>query len=155
MKTVIIDGNNLLHKIRNLKHLHEIDKSGAANALRDFVRSRYAGKEKLVFVFDGHGDNEGGKVIFSGNSTADDIIREKIETARNFREITIVSSDAGITGLAKECGCTVIRSEDFLKKISPDRKSPAKDKNVNELFIEDKPDRSSKKEMDEYKKYFT
>ena len=153
MKTIIIDGNNLLHKIRQIKEMHSYDKAGAAFALRDFVRSRYKAKANIIIVFDGHGNNEGKSVIYSGNVTADTIIREKIEQAKNSRELVIVSSDAGITDLAKVCGCEVIKSENFAKSLSEDVKSPAKNKNVNELF--EKPDRISKKEVEEFKKYFS
>jgi predicted RNA-binding protein with PIN domain len=153
MKIIIIDGNNLIHKIPHIKQMHASDKPGAANALRDFVRSRYQGKGKIVIVFDGHGKNEGSSVIYSGNVTADKIIREKIEQAKNCRELTIVSSDAEITDLARVCGCDVVRSETFAKSLSDGQKSPAKGKNVNELF--EKPDRSSRKEIEEFKKFFT
>jgi predicted RNA-binding protein with PIN domain len=153
MKTIIIDGNNLLHKIQSIKEMHSYDKQGAAFALRDFVRSRYQGKAKIVIVFDGHGKNEGQSVIYSGNVTADTVIREKIEQAKNSRELVIVSSDAGITDLAKVCGCEVIKSENFAKSLTGEVKSPAKGKDVNELF--EKPDRSTKKEIEEFKKYFT
>ena len=153
MKTIIIDGNNLLHKVQHIKLMHSYDKQGAAFALRDFVRSRYKGKAKVVIVFDGHGKNEGSSVVYSGSVTADTVIREKIEQARNGRELCIVSSDSGITDLAKVCGCEVVKSENFARSLSDEVKSPAKDKNVNELY--EKPDRISKKEVEEFKKYFT
>ncbi len=152
MKKIIIDGNNLLHKIRHIKELHSADMQAAAAALRDFVRSRYSGKAKFTIVFDGHGKSEGNAVLYSGNVTADKIIREMIEAAKDGRQLTIVSSDKGITELARVCGCEVIKSEDFANSLEGIRKSPAAGKNVNEIL--EKPDRSSKKEIEEFKRLF-
>ncbi len=153
MKRIIIDGNNLLHKIPSLKAMHSSDKEGAALALREFVRSRYKGREKITFVFDGYGRNEGAGVIYSGKLTADDIIRQMITESRSGRDLIIVSSDAGITLLAKECSCTVIASERFAGDLSGKAAGPAKGKNVNEIM--EKPDRSTRKELEEFKKLFT
>ncbi|MBX7041756.1 MAG: NYN domain-containing protein [Ignavibacteria bacterium] len=153
MKRIIIDCNNLLHKIPSLKAMHSSDMQGAAMALRDFVRSRYAGREKITFVFDGYGRNEGAGVIYSGKLTADEIIRQMITDSRNGRELIIVSSDTGITMLAKECSCRVIPSEKFANDLSGNTASPARGKNVNEII--EKPDRSTRKELEEYKKLFT
>lgn len=153
MKSVIIDANNLLHKIPKFRQLHSKDKHAAAVALRDFVKSRYVTKAKLLFVFDGHGEKVYSDMRYSASKSADDIIREEIEKYSDVHDLTVISSDNGITGLARVCGCTVISSEEFCSTLEGDRTKPLKEKNVNEVF--EKPDRSTRKEIEEFKKYFT
>jgi len=67
----------------------------------------------------------------------------------------VVSSDYGITNLAKMCGCEVKKSEDFWKELNSP--SSSKNKSINQLLYKngEKPDRITKKELDEFKKYFT
>ena len=76
-----------------------------------------------------------------------------ITESRSGRDLIIVSSDAGITLLAKECSCTVIASERFAGDLSGKAAGPAKGKNVNEIM--EKPDRSTRNELEEFKKLFT
>lgn len=142
----MIDGNNLMHKIPHIKD--------SRNAVVEAVRSRVKGK-KVTFVFDGKGDG-GGNIIYSGSKTADQIIREIIEQNSNDRELTVVSSDNYITGLAKVCACKFQRSEDFWKKISGND-GEAAGKNVNQLYHYDdeKPSGISKGDLKEFKKYFS
>lgn len=145
MEKIIIDGNNLMHKIPHIKD--------SRNAVVEAVRSRV--KKNVVFVFDGPGDDTA-NVRFSGSSKADDIIRQYIEVNSGNTDLTIVSSDNEITDLAKVCSCNIIRSEDFWNQISSnDGVTP--DKNVNQRYHYDdeKPNGLSKKDMDEFKKYFT
>jgi hypothetical protein len=145
MEKIIIDGNNLMHKIPHIKD--------SRNAVVEAVRSRV--KKNVIFLFDGHGEDTS-NVRFSGNSKADDIIREYIQVNSGNTDLTIVSSDNEIIGLAKVCSCNVIKSEDFWKQISSDD-GVTPDKNVNQLYHYDdeKPNGLSKKDLSEFKKYFS
>jgi len=109
---------------------------------------------KLIFVFDGFGNIRKNNVYYSGKISADEVIRKYIEENYDKRTLTVVSSDAEIQRLAKVCGCEVKKSEDFWKELNP---SPTKRKNINQLLYKEgeKPDRISKKELEEFKKYFT
>lgn len=157
MKTLIIDSNNLIYKIPHLKNLFIKDKESAQIALVESVKSGSGKGYRLIFVFDGFGSIKNPEVLYSNKLTADEIIRTKIENFKDCKKLKIVSSDHGITDLARICGCEVQRSEDFWKEISKG-KSVTSGKNINQNFIYDKlekPERMSKKEIDEFKKYFT
>ena len=154
MKYVIIDGYNLLHKIPGLRNLmKENPDSAQMNLLYTARRSLNSG-EKLVLVLDGYSNFKSSDIIYSGNVTADEVIRNFIEDHYAKDSITVVSSDSYITGLAKVCGCEVIKSEDFVKlnKLS-DLSLPRKEK--KETKEEEKPTDISKKDLEEFKKYFS
>ena len=145
MEKIIIDGNNLMHKIPHIKDSRE--------AVVEAVRSRV--NKNVIFIFDGHGEDTI-NVRYSGSKSADDIIRQYIELNEGNTDLTIVSSDNAIAGLGKACACNVIKSEDFWNSISAgDKVTP--DKNVNQLYHYDdeKPGGMSRKDMKEFKKYFT
>ncbi|MBK8550732.1 MAG: NYN domain-containing protein [Ignavibacteria bacterium] len=157
MKTIIIDSNNLIHKVLYLKNLFMKDKESAQISLAETVKVRLSRNEKVIFVFDGFGKTERKDVIFSKELTADEIIRKKIENFSDHRKLKVVSSDTGITKLAKVCGCEVQSSESFWDEINKVR-SETDGKNINQFYIYDKPekpDRLSKKELEEFKKYFS
>ncbi len=157
MKTIIIDGNNLIHKVPHLKNLFAKDKESAQVSLIETINTRLKRNEKAVFVFDGHGSVKKSSVTFSNDITADELIRKKIESFADHKKLKIISSDNNITGLAKMCGAEIQKSEDFWNEINKTNSVTA-GKNINQNYIYDekeKPGRSSKKEVDEFKKYFT
>jgi len=154
MRTIVIDCNNLIHKIPAYKKKFREQKDAVALSLIESVKSKF-NHNKIIFVFDGFSDIQINNVIFSGKITADEIIRKYIEENYYREPVSIVSSDTGITNLAKICGCEVKSSEEFWKELKPSPKK--KDKNINQLFYPDgeKPDRITKKELDEFKKHFS
>lgn len=154
MKTLLIDGNNLIHKVQGLKTKFRENPETAQMSLIESVRTRTGRGGKAVIVFDGFGSIKKSNVIFSGVKTADEVIRKYIEDKYEKEDITVVSSDTGITGLAKICGCGVIKSEEYSKTLSAPKDHG---KNINQLFIDDKekPDGMSRKDFEEFKKYFT
>ncbi|MFA5403652.1 MAG: NYN domain-containing protein [Ignavibacteria bacterium] len=154
MKTIIIDSNNLIHKISELKKLFSENPESAQLTLIESVKYKVNRNYKLIFVFDGFSNIKRNYVVLSGYKTADDVIKKYIEENYSKKTLTIVSSDTEIQRLAKVCGCEVKKSEDFWKELNP---SPTKGKNINQLLYKDgeKPDRISKKELEEFKKYFT
>ncbi len=157
MKTIIIDGNNLIHKIIHLKKLFQKDKEAAQLSLIETVKSRVSKNDKVIFVFDGHGKINKTNVIFSNNITADEVIRKKIENSKDHRKLKIISSDNAIAGLAKVCGCEILKSEIFWEQTC-ENNSSTDGKNINQNYIydkEEKPSGMNKKEVDEYRKYFT
>lgn len=157
MKTIIIDSNNLLHKISHLKHLFEKDKDSAQSSLVESVRSRLNKSDRVIFVFDGFGKSNNKDVIYSNELTADELIRKRIENFWDHKKLKVVSSDNNINNLARICGCDTQRSEDFWKEINK-TKSVTDEKNINQNYIYDKkekPDRMNKKEIEEFRQYFT
>lgn len=157
MKTIIIDGNNLIHKIKNLKAQFAVDPKGAAISLIEIVRSRSQSNARTIFVFDGYGSIANKNVIFSKQLSADEVIRKYIEEFPTHKNLKVISSDIHITSLAKACGCEIQKSEEFRNSLEK-KNSPASGKNINQNYIYDKPEkpeRMSRKEVDEFKKYFS
>jgi len=154
VKIIIIDSNNLIHKISEFKKLFLENTESAQYTLIESVKSKVNKNYKLIFVFDGFGNIKKANVIFSGKKSADEVIRKIIEDNYSNKSLTIISSDTGITRLAKVCGCEIKKSEDYWKELNP---SSLKGKNINQLLYKEseKPDRISKKELEEFKKYFT
>lgn len=159
MKTIIIDGNNLIHKIEKFKKIFDKDKYNAQSALSEAIKIRIARSMKVIMVFDGHSDRKISGTIYSGVKTADEVIRQYIEENYNRIPILVVSSDKGITNLAKLCGCEIKKSEVFWNEIDKEVKTlkTSSEKNINQLYDDgkEKPERLSKKEFNEFKKYFT
>ena len=155
--TIIIDGNNLIHKIPHLKKLFLKDMEAAQSALIETVKSHNGKGDKIMVVFDGLGKINKPEVTYSKDITADEVIRKKIENFSNTRLLKVVSSDHEIINFARVCGCEVRKSEDFWNELNK-TKSPVGGKNINQNYIYEeleKPERLSKKEIDEFKKYFS
>ncbi|HPN37977.1 MAG TPA: NYN domain-containing protein [Melioribacteraceae bacterium] len=131
-KRYLIDGNNLLHKIPKLSRNNNTD-SRLTLALK--VDRYFTGKNIIcTIVFDGHRKDiirtNKIRIEYSGNLTADDVIRNEIERAKNTKLLTVISSDNGITDLAKVCSCEIIKSEEFSKMLD--------NNNFNSEIIESK-----------------
>ena len=154
MKTIVIDSNNLIHKVPEFKRLFSENPESAQLSLIDSVKSKANKNYKLIFIFDGFGNIRKNYVNYSGKKTADEVIRRYIEEYYEKKSLSVVTSDNEIQRLAKVCGCEVIKSEDFWNSIN---KENIKNKNINHLLYKEgeKPDRISKKELEEFKKYFT
>lgn len=158
MNTIIIDGNNLLHKIPSFKKSFNANPDNVRRTLIEAVKGRVKIKAKIIFVFDGHSDDKVQNVVFSGAKTADEVIRKFIEDNYEKNTIKVVSSDNEIISLAKVCGCEVSSSEKFWEEINSS--SPTKGKNINQLYLYDKaekekPNGMSRKDFNEYLKHFT
>jgi hypothetical protein len=156
MRTIIIDANNLLYKIHKSKR-QQRDGGGDRLSLLESVKSRLEKRIRIVFVFDGFGETRNPNLIFSGNKSADEVIRKYIENFSNHKLLTVVSSDNYVKRFARICGCKVQNSEDFWLSINR-KEHPTKDKNINQNFIYDtdeKPSGMSKKDLNEFRKYFT
>lgn len=155
MKIILIDGNNVIHKSIQFKKIFMNDKIAARQSFVEKVKTHLGRGYKIEFYFDGHSEQSFSGIYFSEDKTADELIRKKIENSTDHRNITVVSSDNGITGLAKVCGCTVIKSEDFLKDIE-DKDKVFSGKNINHVIEKDneKPNSVSRKELDFFRDKF-
>jgi predicted RNA-binding protein with PIN domain len=119
----LIDGNNLIGKIKKLFNLQKKDGQAARSTLvlmleRNFEKN----KQRVNLFFDGF-ENEAipfslGKIVYSDKKTADEEIKLVIENSNSRRNLVVVSSDIEIINFAKSCGCGVILSEEFAKKLS-------------------------------------
>ena len=152
MRTVIIDGNNLLHKMQNLKKLFASNPESAQLSLYETVKGKLSKNDKLILVFDGFSSIKSSNIIFSGVKTADEIIRKYIEENYQKKSMAVISSDNEIISIAKACSCEILKSEDFVSE-----KKTLKNENINHLMPKDseKPEGMSKRDFDFFKNKFS
>jgi predicted RNA-binding protein with PIN domain len=119
MLVYIIDGFNLIHKIASLKR--------SVSPHRDLIRyikeKRLTGSKnnRVIIVFDGKinedlkrvGDFE---IVFSGDRSADEVIKEKIEKIRAKSEVIVVSDDREIREAVKIEGARSLPVLDFISR---------------------------------------
>lgn len=134
----IIDGNNLIGKIKSLFVLQNKDKQTSREGLVNILNSYFAGKKiKLTLHFDGHPNSplhlSKGRIIYSENQTADNKIREEINRAKNPKLITLVSSDQSLINYARVNSSSVIKSEKFYKEIENSKKGNEETEKVKQL----------------------
>jgi predicted RNA-binding protein with PIN domain len=122
----IVDGNNLMGRSRTRFKLLEM--------LAGFAAVRRA---RVQVVFDGAPEDRypegsayhGVKIAYSyKGSDADSRIKDMLESSRNPRELTIVTSDRSLIGLARACGAKQVSAADFLNRldeIAKNREQPA------------------------------
>ncbi len=119
MKYYIIDGNNLIGKDKLLNQLQKKNKQQSREKLT-FMLSRYFSRKKISVSlhFDGYEreviNASGIKIIYSGNYSADDKIKNEIEKSKNSRNIILVTSDTNLMNFGRVCACKVIKSEEFI-----------------------------------------
>ncbi|HET54737.1 MAG TPA: hypothetical protein ENN33_05915 [Ignavibacteria bacterium] len=128
----IIDGNNLIGKQSSLKSLQKSDPQQSREKLA-FILDRFFTNKKVnvTLHFDGFEKDKIRtaklKIVYSDNKTADEKIRQQIEYSKNPKKLVVVTSDFPLSEFAKKCSCAVIKSEEFLKKLSD--KSDSKSEN--------------------------
>lgn len=150
MRTVIIDGNNLLHKTPGMKKMFSGNPEAAQYSLFESVKKKLGKQDKLVLVFDGFSSIKSDRIVFSGKKTADDVIRKFIEDNYERIPIAVVTSDNAIISIAKACGCEILKSEDFVSvksKVETSHSEDTKDK--------EKPDGMSRKDFEFFKNKFS
>ncbi len=120
MKHYIIDGNNLIGKVKSVSAVHTKNKQMSREVLA-YQLDRFFDKKKVKVSlhFDGFKNEpintSNLKIIYSDNQTADEKIKDEIDIIKNKRIITVVSSDLSVREYAKVNGCEIITSEDFDK----------------------------------------
>lgn len=122
MKHYIIDGNNLIGKIKSLKRVQQRDRQGSREKLSYLIDNYFHNrKAKVTLHFDGYEQEilrpNYSKIIYSENEIADDKIKKQIENSSNRKNLIVVTSDGNLTEFARVCSCTVIRSEDFAEAL--------------------------------------
>ncbi len=123
MRKYIIDGNNLIGKIKSLQNLQNSDKQSAREKLAFLIESYFREKKaKVSLHFDGFQNipikMASAKVIYSENKTADERIKSEISVSKNPKLITVVTSDNNLKEFARVCSASVISSEDFAAELS-------------------------------------
>lgn len=118
MQHYIIDGNNLIGKIKELIILQKKNKQATREKIAFLIEKYFAGKkQKVTLHFDGHPNIPikifHAKIVYSENKTADEKIKDQISNINNRKSLIVVTSDLNIKEFAKVCGCKVISSEEF------------------------------------------
>lgn len=122
MKTYIIDGNNLIGKVKSLQNLQQRLKDQSRKNLVKILDKYFSDKNyKVSLHLDGY-ENEPIasakiKIIYSQNHSADSRIINEINSSKNPKLLAVVSSDSKIYEYAKVNSCEAIKSEDFAKII--------------------------------------
>jgi uncharacterized protein len=150
MNHYIIDGNNLIGKIKSLHNLPKRDKQSSRGGLVSFLNASLAGKKiKLTLHLDGFAGAPlhlaKGHIIYSQNRTSDHFIRKEIDESKNPKLITLVTSDHSLMNYGRVNSCKVIRAEDFYKEIE----------NSGEKNIEQEKVKSLEKDKDLFLKLFS
>ncbi len=138
MKHYIIDGNNLIGKIKTLNQIHRKNKKQSAEKLA-FILSRYFNTKKasVSLHFDGVSRDEtkisGIKIYYSGKISANEKIKEEIARSKNPKNIILVTSDNNLAEFGRVCSCHVIKSEVFAKELLASVESDEEKKRIQEL----------------------
>jgi predicted RNA-binding protein with PIN domain len=148
MKHYIIDGNNLIGKIKEIFLVQQKDKQASRVKLAYMIDNYFAGKNaKVTIHFDGFAREpiklSKSKIVYSDDQSADDKIKDQIEKSKNRIKLTIVTSDSNLAQFSRVCSCEIIRSEDFAKNIS-----------VGKGKYEEDKIRKMENDIDEFKKLF-
>ncbi len=123
MKHYIIDGNNLIGKIKSLNQIQKKNKQQSREKLAFLLGSDISVKKKhrSILHFDGFENDairvSGIKIIYSGSSTADEKIKHEIERSKNPKNNVLVTSDSNLAEFGRVCSCQVIKSEEFAKQL--------------------------------------
>ena len=118
----IIDGNNLIGKLKITKTPHSLGKYSNRSGLVNLLNRYFAGKKmNMSLHFDGHFNSElhlsKGKIIYSEKHSSDNKIKIEIEKSKNPKLITLISSDRNLADYARLNSCKVIKSEKFVLEI--------------------------------------
>jgi hypothetical protein len=122
MKKFIIDGNNLIGKIKSLQNVQKSNKQSSREKLAFLIENYFNSKKiKVSLHFDGHQNLaikiSSAKIVYSENRTADEKIKDEIASSKNPRNITLVTSDNNLKEFARVCSCNIISSEEFALEI--------------------------------------
>jgi predicted RNA-binding protein with PIN domain len=146
IKKYIIDGNNVLGKIPELRSADKNDRQRSRERLAFMIDRYFTNKKtKVSLHLDGHpGDpirTNKSKIIYSYSKSADYEIKKEINDSKNPRVIAVVSSDLNLIDFAKKNACKVIKSEEFVRIL-------------NKKDSDDETDRIAQIDKNEIKKIF-
>ena len=125
----IIDGNNVMGQTPGWHR----DRSGARRRLvEDLAEFARIKKARVTAVFDGEPDQDtpdssayrGVKVLYAERgSDADSRIERLVESSRDRRGITVVTSDRALSAKVRGRGASVVRSGEFRRRMQEAREA--------------------------------
>jgi len=116
----IIDGWNLINKLKELKNA-----PSPSQALLSYIKKNNltgSKNNKVTVVFDGrpnfvrYNKDTDFNIMFSGERSADDVIKREVSRYKNKKQIVVVSDDWDIINYAKSEGAGFLKVKDFLEK---------------------------------------
>lgn len=123
----IIDGYNI---IKHEQFTRNVRSKDPRRSLLEIIRSKKlcgSLKNKVKIVFDGFrdsrfhsGNNFGIEVIFSGESSADDLIKSLLKKTASPKNTIVVSDDREIKFFAKDYRAIPVGVEEFIAKLIED-----------------------------------
>ncbi len=129
---LLIDGHNLIGQMRDISLADPQDEVKLLLRLQSYYRLT---RDPITVVFD-PGDVRGvGRpatapgvtVIYAPHGEdADAVLIRRIERERAPRQLTVVSSDRRVTGVAQVCGATVVKAQDFARQLDEKLNPPSK-----------------------------
>ena len=142
MITYLIDGNNLIGKIKSLSRIQKNDKQKSREKLAFMLDNYFSNKKHNAFLhLDGHsGDaikTSFIRIQYSENKTADERIKYQIAQTANRKNITVVTSDNNLAEYARVCSCTVITSESFARQLVAINDTDEEQKRIDEMNAEE------------------
>ncbi len=138
MQKYIIDGNNLIGKIKSLHNLQKDDKQLVREKLSFLIDNYFHNKKfKVSLHFDGHPNlpikMSTIKIIYSQNRTADEKIKEEISSYKNPKNIIVITSDNNLKEFARVCSCSVISSEEFSAEITKGNEKDEEEERIESI----------------------
>ncbi len=138
MKQYIIDGNNLIGKLKQLSRLQKKDKQGVREKLILLLERYFHTRKASISVhFDGfRGEPINAsllKIHYSGERSADEKIKIQIDESTNPKNIVLVTSDNNLIEYARVSSSTIIKSEDFSKLLTSKPEEDEESRKTGEL----------------------
>lgn len=130
--SIIIDGYNLIHRVKELREFLKIDIQHARIELINRLTGLISRKNiSIRLVFDGdrvgqpsHQSINKIHVIYSIKpQIADTVIKQFVDKSKNPKNLLVVSSDSSVYQYAKSAKAQAIRSEEFYSKYLDSKKS--------------------------------
>lgn len=132
----IIDGWNVVHKIGQLREAH----SPCEEFMYYIIKHKLTGStnNKVTAIFDGKYNMSsegllGGefRILFSGEKTADDVIKDKVTRYKNKKQIVVVTDDRGIRQYVKTQGVRCLSVKEFISKKKKKSAIAEEEKNID------------------------
>ena len=132
----IVDGWNIINKVLPLK----TSLSPPQELISYIRRNRLTGSRnnKVTVVFDGKEWKDiyerEFEIIFTGEISADEVIKKKVEKYKHKKQIVVISDDRQIIEFIKREGATSQKIEEFVRKKKKNKKRNISEKEIDEAL---------------------
>jgi predicted RNA-binding protein with PIN domain len=111
----LIDGNNLIGHTKSISYRDPQARQILLDRLSEFLNRK---RRKATVVFDGASEplrkSRCIQLLFAERgSSADEVIRRRVEQSTSTKSLCVVSSDNAVYGYARTCGADALRCHEF------------------------------------------